>query len=105
MEELDVQDRLEYALATVAVIRGLKITDRTMRYNELARAIGLLPENAPWHIRYRTYITDILSIAAAVENQTGPNNGGSEPLEFHRIVNEADEPGSGILKTSRIVRG
>ena len=35
MEELGVQDRLEYALATVAVIRGLKITDRTMRYNEL----------------------------------------------------------------------
>ena len=105
MEEIDVQERLEYALATIAVIRGLTITDRTMRYNELARAIGLLPEGAPWHIRYRTYITDILSIAAAVENQTGPTTGGSEPLEFHRIVNEDGEPAWGFLKTSRIVRG
>lgn len=105
MEEIDVQERLEYALATIAVIRGLTITDRTMRYNELARAIGLLPEGAPWHIRYRTYITDILSIAAAVENQTGPNTGGSEPLEFHPIVNEDGEPAWGFLKTSRIVRG
>jgi hypothetical protein len=40
MEEIDVQERLEYALATVAVIRGLTITDRTMRYNELARELA-----------------------------------------------------------------
>jgi hypothetical protein len=105
MEELNVQDRLQYALAAVAVIRGLRITERTMRYNELARAIGLLPEHAPWHIRYRTFITDILSIAAAVENQTGPNTGGADPLEFPRIVNEEGEPGAGILKMSRITRG
>src|SRR5258708_37034348 len=101
MEEIAVQERLEYALATVAVIRGLTITDRTMRYNELARAIGLLPEGAPWHIRYRTYITDILSIAAAVENQTGPNTGGSEPLEFYRIVNKEARTGLGIFKKAR----
>src|SRR5258708_36400670 len=101
MEEIAVQERLEYALATVAVIRGLTITDRTMRYNELARAIGLLPEGAPWHIRYRTYITDILSIAAAVENQTGPNTGGSEPREVHRIVKEDGEAQWGIVKKIR----
>src|SRR5260370_24717557 len=97
MEEIAVQERLEYALATVAVIRGLTITDRTMRYNELARVIGLLPEGAPWHIRYRTYITDILSIAAAVENQTGPNTGGNEPLELHQNANENTAPAFGVL--------
>src|SRR5260370_7858008 len=100
MEEIGVQGRREYGVATVAVIRGVTITDRTMRYNELARVIGLLPEGAPWHIRYRTYITDILSIAAAVENQTGPNTGGSEPLEFHLILNEDGEPACGFFKKS-----
>src|SRR5258708_30910114 len=99
MEEIAVQERLEYALATVAVIRGLTITDRTMRYNELARVIGLLPEGAPWHIRYRTYITDILSIAAAVENQTGPNTGGWGTLELFRIVNKNSGPALRYLQT------
>ena len=104
MERLSVQDRLQYALAAVAVIRGLKITGKKMRYNELARAIGLLAEHAEWHIRYRTFITDILSIAAAVERQGGPKFGGSDPLDFNNIVNEDDEPGTGILRTSRIVK-
>jgi hypothetical protein len=104
MEALNVQDRLQYALAAVAVIRGLKITGKTMRYNELAKAIGLLAEHAEWHVRYRTFIIDILSIAAAVEKQSGPKLGGSDPLDFNKIVNEDDEPGTGILRTSRIVR-
>ena len=104
MVELNVQDRLGYAIAAVAVIRGLKITGKTMRYNELARAIGLLPEHDDWRVRYRTLITDILSIAAAVEKQSGPKFGGSDPLDFNTIVNEDGEPGTGILKSSRIVR-
>jgi hypothetical protein len=102
--KVSVQARLQYALAAVAVIRGLKITGKTMRYNELARAIGLLPEHDEWHVRYRTFITDILCIAAAVERQAGPHLGGSDPLDFDRIVKEDGEPGTGILKTSKIVR-
>jgi hypothetical protein len=102
--EVNVQDRLKYALSAVAVIRGLSLTGKTMRYNELARAIGLLAENAQWHVRYRSLITDILSIAAAVEKQTGPRFGGSDPLDFSNIVNEDGEPGEGILKASRIIR-
>lgn len=104
MSDLDVQKRLHYALAAVAVIRGLKITNSTMRYNELARSIGLLEENGEWHIRYRTYITDILSLAAAAENQSGLDKSGKEPIEFHRIVNDEGEPGAGIVKTSKIAR-
>ena len=104
MESLNVQQRLQFASATVAVIRGLALTGKTMRYNELARAIGLLPVRAPWHVRYRTLISDILSIAAAVEKQCGPTMGGSDPLDFNTIVNEEGEPGTGILRTSRIVR-
>jgi hypothetical protein len=104
MEGLSVQTRLQYASAAVAVIQGLKITGKAMRYNELARAIGLLPERDEWHVRYRTFITDIHCVAAAVERQTGPDLGGSDPLDFDRIVKEDGEPGTGILKTSKIVR-
>ena len=32
VKTLDVQDRLEYARAAVAVLRALKILDRTMRH-------------------------------------------------------------------------
>lgn len=104
MESPDVQDRLVYALAAVAVMRGLSITGKTMRYNELARAIGLMPQHANWHVRHRTLVTDILSVAAAVEKQCGPNMGGSPPLDFSRIVNDDGDPGTGIQKSSRIVR-
>src|SRR5258707_13644080 len=72
MEEIDGQERLEYALATIAVIRGLTITGRTMRYNELARRIGLLPQGAPCHLPYRNNTPEILGIPTALENQTGP---------------------------------
>jgi hypothetical protein len=102
MEELDVQELLEFARAAVAVIRSLQITDRTMRYGELARAIGLIPDDGAWHIRHRRQITTILSIAAAVENEAGDT--GAQPLQFERIVNETGEPGAGVLRTSRIVR-
>jgi len=102
LEELDVRDLLEYARAAVAVIRSLKITDRTMRYSHLARAIGLISDDGGWHVRHRRQITSILSIAAAVERQAGNPN--TEPLEFERIVNEDGEPGAGVLKTSKIVR-
>jgi len=102
METLGVHDLLQYALATVAVIRGLEITDRTMHYNELARAIGLISKDATWHVRHRTQITNVLTIAAAVENITGLNP--PEPLEFERIVTEDGEPGAGFSKVSKIVR-
>jgi hypothetical protein len=47
----------------------LKITDRTMRYNELARAIGLMSDNDRWEQWHRQQIEAILQIAAAVERQ------------------------------------
>ena len=102
MEELDVQELLGFAGAAVAVLRSLKVTDTTMRYGQLARAIGLIPDDAKWHVRHRRQITTILCIAAAVEREAG--NTGTEALEFERIVNESGEPGEGVLRTSRIIR-
>jgi hypothetical protein len=103
MEALDVQDLLQYARAAVAVIRGLKITDRKMRYSELARAIGLIPDDGHWEVWHRQQITAILSIAAAVEKQASQRTATGQ-LEFERIVNEVGEPGTGILKNCKIVR-
>jgi hypothetical protein len=67
------------------------------------RAIGLISDDASWQVWHRKQITIILSIAAAVENQPGKNTG-TEPLAFERIVTEDDEPGTGILNMSKIVR-
>jgi hypothetical protein len=58
MEGLDIQDRLEYARAAVAVLRALKIKDSTMGYGELARAIGLIPEGGRWEPWHRQQVAD-----------------------------------------------
>jgi hypothetical protein len=102
MEHLDVQQLLEFARAAVAVIRSLQITDRRMRYGELARAIGLIQDDGGWQPWHRQQITTILVIAAAVEREAGTT--GTRPIDFERIVNETGEPGAGVLRTSRIVR-
>ncbi|MGA8613472.1 MAG: hypothetical protein WB760_17575 [Xanthobacteraceae bacterium] len=85
MKGLDVQDRLVYARAAVAVLRALKITGSTMRYGDLARAIGLIPDGGRWETWHRQEVADILQLVAAVERQ-GRSNEGAEPLEFERIV-------------------
>ena len=68
------------------MLRSLQITNRTMRYGELARAIGLIEDDSSWHVRHRRQITTILCIAAAAEREAGDT--GTQPLEFERI-NEA----------------
>jgi hypothetical protein len=104
MKTLNVQDRLEYARCAVAVIRALKITDRTMRYNELARAIGLMSDGHRWEPWHRQQIEAILHIAAAVEKQRwGGEATDIAPLEFERIVTEDGKPGAGVFRNSRIV--
>jgi hypothetical protein len=102
MEALDVQDLLEYARAAVAVIRGLKITGSRMRYGQLAKAIGLISDDASWQPWHCQQITAILCIAAAAERQAN-QSAAAEPLEFERIINESGEPGIGVLKNSRII--
>ena len=58
MKTLDVQARLEYARAGVAVLRALKLADRTMRYGEFARAIGLIPDGEIWQAWHRKQISE-----------------------------------------------
>ena len=100
VKTLDVQDRLEYARAAVAVLRALKILDRTMRHQDFARAIGLMPDAEKWYISYRNLIADILNLAAACSRQRRPHI----TLEIDRVVDESGKPGSGFWKRARIVR-
>jgi len=104
MDTLNVQDRLEFARYAAAVLRALKIIDKTMRYNEFAKAIGLMSDSDQWEARHRQQVEAILHIVAAVERQQWGGGGTDlEPLEFERIVTEDGQPGTGIVKNSRIV--
>jgi hypothetical protein len=98
---LDVQARLEYARAAVAVLRALRIVDKTMRYSEFAAAIGLISDGDHWQPWHRQQIGDILNLIAATERQAGQNTG-VNPLQFERIVNEHG-PGTGFYRTARLV--
>jgi hypothetical protein len=103
MKTLDVQARLEYGRAAVAVLRALKIANRTMRYGEFAKAIGLMGDDESWQPWHRQQIGDILNLIAAAERQAGQNTG-VDPLEFDRIITAQGEPGVGFYKSSRIVK-
>ena len=63
MKTLTVEDRLSFARATAAVLRSLSVTDRTMRYKELAVAIGLMRADDKWEVWHRNQITEILNRA------------------------------------------
>ena len=102
MKTVDVQARLENARATVAVLRTLQISESTMRYGDLARAIGLITAQEPWGVWHRNQITDILNLVGATERQSGTDSEFG-PLKFERIVTGTGEPGAGVHKTCRIV--
>jgi hypothetical protein len=105
MKTLNVQDRLEYARCAVGVLRALQITDQKMRYEDFARAIGLIADNEKWQPWHRQQTDAILQTAAAVERQgLGGKDRNIARLEFDRIVNRKGRPGAGIAKNSRIVR-
>jgi hypothetical protein len=106
MKTLSVGERLEYARATVAVLRTLKITNRKIRYIDLACAIGLMSDVDVWEPRLRQQVENILQLAAAAERQKGGGKDSKNAaLEFERIVKGKDgEPGPGIQKESRITR-
>jgi hypothetical protein len=102
MRTLDVQARLEYARAAVAVLRALRIMDATMTYRDFATAIGMMSENEKWEVWHRDQVTVILNLIAATERQGRSQD--AVPLEFRRVVKAADkQPGKGFYKTSKIV--
>lgn len=101
MKILDVQARLECASAAVAVLRALKIVDKTMRYGDFARVIGVMSGDTKWQPWHRKQISEILYLLSATQEKVGRNTG-IETLEFERIVNEKGQPGGGFGKKSRI---
>jgi hypothetical protein len=97
--KLDVMAHLEYAAHTVKVLRQLTASDKTMRSNELGRAIGLIGQEERWQPWHRQQVANILRLTAAVDRH---NNNDKETLEYHRIVGADGKPGSGVKHTSRL---
>ena len=101
-KHLDVGQRLQYAIAAVAVLRTLEATDRTMRYKHLAHAIGLIRLGGDWEPWHRQQVAEILKVVAAVERQAGRKSG-APPVRFERIVTKDGLPGAGVTRDTRIV--
>jgi hypothetical protein len=105
MNTLNVEQRLEFALRGVGVLRTLATNKTKMQYEDFARAIGLISSTDVWEVRYRDQVTAILSIMGAVERQgLGGRDRSAAPLEFEWIVNKQGKPGAGFAKDSLIVR-
>ncbi|HEX4157548.1 MAG TPA: hypothetical protein VHY79_03665 [Rhizomicrobium sp.] len=103
MKTLDVQARLEYARAAVAVLRALNILNMTMTYGQFAVAIGVMSKGEKWEVWHKNQINVILNLTAAAERQGRSPD--SEPLEFEKLVRQSDgESGEGFYRKSRIVQ-
>lgn len=103
MKSIDVQARLEYARAGVAVLRGLHLSNSNMRYAQFARAIGLMAPSEKWEVWHRGQVTEILNLVAAAARQGGGSD--IDSLHFERILNADGKPGTGFWKSSKIVSG
>ncbi|MCJ2043804.1 hypothetical protein MKK58_04535 [Methylobacterium sp. J-078] len=101
-KRLNVSERLQFAISAVAVLRSLELTDNTMQYGQLARAIGLIPSTGSWKPWHRQQVAEILQVVAAVERQSG-NNSAAAPVQFERIVTKDGQPGAGVTRDTRIV--
>jgi hypothetical protein len=103
MKTLDVQARLEYARATVAVLRTLRITNITMSYQDFAKAVGLMSDRERWQAWHQQQVRDVLNLVAATERKAGAHTD-NDPLEYQRIVKaKTGRPGKGLHKVSKIV--
>jgi hypothetical protein len=101
MKNHDVQARLGYARAGVAVLRTLRLVGKTMHHHEFAMAIGLVHDGEQWE-PHRQQVQDILILIAAAERQPGVLSK-AVPLAFELVVAENNMPDQNSWKTSRIV--
>jgi uncharacterized protein (UPF0147 family) len=101
MKNHDVQARLTYARAGVAVLRTLRMVGKTINYREFAMATGLIHDGEQWE-PHRQQIHDILNLIAAAERQPGVRSK-AVPLALEMVVAESNMPDHDSWKTSRIV--
>jgi hypothetical protein len=103
MKTIDVQARLGFARAGVAVLRTLRVMGKTMRYRDFAAAIDIIRDGESWHEeRHGPLVRDILVLIAAVERHGGVHTS-SVPLPFDLVVPQTGEPSQAFWKTSKIV--
>jgi len=97
---LTLETSLDYARCAVAVLRALKMIRATMTYQQFAKAIGAMPADGTWSIKYRDHhVKNVLTILGAVERLVHEND-----LDFGLVVNkETGQPGAGFHKNHHIV--
>ena len=66
--KLDTLHTLQFACGAVAVLRALEISDATMAYSDLGKAIGLV--EGAWEPAHRQQVADVLDLVSAVDKQT-----------------------------------
>jgi hypothetical protein len=91
------EKKLDCARALVALLRALDGSDRTMRYNEAAPAIGLIPPEGIFTRGHATQMADILNLAAVADSKVGKTT-----LPYHRIVGAGGKPGAGFHKVRQL---
>jgi hypothetical protein len=105
LKTLNVKQRLDLASHGVDVLRASAGNKQTTRYEDFAKAIGLMARTDIFTVQHRDQVIAILSVMAAVERDgRGGKDRNVGPLEFDWIVNKQGKPGAGIAKNSRIVR-
>ena len=100
MKKLDVQTKLECAVAGVAVLRALQLADKTMTYGQFSEAIGLLRGDGGWRAWHQNQISDVLYLMSAAQGEKP----GPDGLQFDRLMNQKGHHGKGLGKKTRIVK-
>ena len=98
--KIGAADRMKCATATIAVLRTLELLDTTMTYGQFARAIGLRGMEEEWQAWHRKQVSDVLYLAAAVEDQAKMDE---PPLQYDRIVDAQGEAGAGLHRTAKVI--
>lgn len=100
----NVETKLDYVRASVAVLRTLQVTNKTMKFEPFCRAIGLIPDKTKWNLRYRAPAIEILDLAAIVDGQAKGMSTTTNPLQFERLVDDKGKPLLGFYKRLQVVR-
>jgi hypothetical protein len=97
MKKLDVQTKLAFASAGVAVLRALKFAGKTMTYRDFADAIGLMQGDDGWKAWHRSQVSSILYLISAAE-------GKKTSLDFSLVHDQKGKHGQGLGKKAKIVK-
>ena len=97
---MNVYDLQRYMDRTMQIMLDMGDTNRTMRYGELGRKIGLVGSDG-WKAHHRHEIGRVLYAIAALDGYAGGGRIFNES-DFARFVRDDGEPGAGLHRKARI---